>query len=149
MGYRHYEKVGVAPLFPFGHGLSYSTFDLSKLSVSPVTAKGTFSVSFSIKNTGKVAGSEVAQVFIGAPVVGRIASPVKELKAFKKVDLAPGAEKTVTVDLEREAFSYWDETAASWIAPAGTYAVKVGTGSDQIKLEGEAKLEKTFKWTGL
>ncbi|KAL8293753.1 hypothetical protein RQP46_000454 [Phenoliferia psychrophenolica] len=149
VGYKHYEKMQLAPLFPFGHGLSYTTFSLSKLAVSSVSAAGKFSVTFSIKNTGKVAGSEVAQVYVGAPVVDRIASPVKELKAFKKVTLAPGAETTVKIELEKEAFSYWDESKSSWVAPSGAYKVLVGTGSDQIVLEGEAKLGETFKWVGL
>ncbi|KAK4704566.1 beta-glucosidase, partial [Phenoliferia sp. Uapishka_3] len=149
VGYRHYEKANIAPLFPFGHGLSYTSFNLSSLSVSPVSAAGTFSVTFSIKNTGKISGGEVAQLFIAPPVVGRIAAPVKELKAFTKVYLAPGVETQVKLEVGKEAFSYWDESVDSWVAQAGVYKVLVGVGSDKILLEGEAKLEKTFKWLGL
>ncbi|KAM0749713.1 glycoside hydrolase family 3 protein [Meredithblackwellia eburnea MCA 4105] len=149
IGYRHYQRSQIAPLFPFGYGLSYTSFAFSGLSLSSVSDKGEFSVSFKVKNTGKVAGSEVAQVYIAAPVEGRITSPPQELKAFKKVDLAPAAEVEVKLSLEKEAFSYWDEVKDSWVAPAGTYRVLVSTSSEKVELEGEAVLAKTFVWRGL
>ncbi|GAA5954335.1 hypothetical protein JCM3765_004425 [Sporobolomyces pararoseus] len=151
VGYRHFDKSSTAPLFPFGHGLSYSSFSFSSLNVSSVSPDGKFTLSFSIKNTSSVNGSEVAQVYLSPPTEGRIASPVKELKAFEKVTLKAGQEKRVEIKLEKEAFSYWNERYGSWVCPSGKYKVLVATSSaqDAVKLEGEAVLEKEFRWNGL
>lgn len=149
IGYRHYDRSSIAPLFPFGFGLSYTSFAFSDLAVSKVALDATFSVAFTIKNTGKVAGQEVAQVYISAPVEGRITSPLKELKGFKKVSIAPGQGEVVKIALEKSAFSYWDERRDSWVAPAGTYSVLVGASSDCLTLVGQAVLEKTIMWRGL
>lgn len=100
-------------------------------------------------NSGSLAGREVVQIYIAAPVDGRITSPVKELKAFKKVTLAAGESTQVEAVLEKEAFSYFDERKDKWVAPAGTYRVLVGQDSAKALLEGEAVLEKTFSWLGL
>ncbi|GAA5903810.1 beta-glucosidase [Sporobolomyces salmoneus] len=151
VGYRHYDKLSKKPLFPFGCGLSYSTFSFSSLQTSSVSPDGKFSLSFSIKNTSSTDGSEVAQIYIAAPTENRIASPVKELKAFEKVSLKAGEEKRIEVKLEKEAFSYWNERYSSWICPSGAYRVLVATSSanDDVKLEGEIVLEKEFRWNGL
>lgn len=149
IGYRHYDRSSIAPLFPFGFGLSYTTFAFSDLVVSTVALDATFSVTFAIKNTGDVAGQEVAQVYISAPVEGRITSPLKELKGFKKVSIAPGQTEVVKIALGKSAFSYWDERRDSWVAPAGTYGVLVGSSSDSLMLVGEAVLEKAIMWRGL
>lgn len=151
VGYRHFDRSTIAPLFPFGHGLSYSSFDFSSLKTSPVSSEGKFSVSFSIKNTSSLTGSEVAQVYIAAPVENRITSPLKELKGFKKVTLKAGETQEIKIELEKEAFSYWNERYSSWVCPAGKYRVLVGNSSakEGIKLEGEVTLEKEFRWTGL
>lgn len=152
VGYRHYDRANLAPAFPFGYGLSYTSFELSNLQVSPVSADGDCKVSFSIRNTGKMDGAEVAQVFVAAPSDGsRITSPVKELKGFEKVTLKAGETKTVEVQLTREAWSYWDEQYAKWIAPKGVYTVLVATSSAEadIKLRGEAKVAKEIRWLGL
>lgn len=105
VGYKHYERSSIKPLFAFGHGLSYTSFEFSALKVSTVSAEGKFTVSFKVKNTGAVAGAEVGQIYIAAPVEGRITSPKKELKGFKKVFIQPGEEATYTVEIEKEAFS--------------------------------------------
>ena len=151
VGYRHFDKSSTAPLFPFGHGLSYSTFSFSSLNVSSVSSDGKFTLSFSIKNTSSVNGSEVAQVYVSPPTENRIASPVKELKAFEKVTLKAGEEKRVEIKLEKEAFSYWNERYGSWHCAAGKIKALVSTSSakDAVKLEGGAVLEKEFKWNGL
>ncbi|BGP13740.1 hypothetical protein JCM10213_006430 [Rhodosporidiobolus nylandii] len=154
VGYRHYDRSKLAPEFAFGHGLSYTTFELSSLSVSAVSDSGDFTISFTVTNTGSVDGAEVAQVYIAAPADGsRITSPVKELKAFKKVQLKAGEKKTVQLDIGKEAFSYWNshERRNCWVAPAGTYKVLVGTSSAEkdVKLVGEVKLAKEIRWTGL
>ncbi|GAA5831287.1 hypothetical protein JCM11251_007820 [Rhodosporidiobolus azoricus] len=152
VGYRHYDRMQLAPAFPFGYGLSYTTFELSGLSTSSVSEAGEFSVSLTITNTGKVSGAEVVQVYIAAASDGsRIQSPVKELKAFKKVALKAGEQKKVDFKLTREAFSYWNEHYSKWIAPKGTYQVFVGTSAAEkdLTLKGEVKLEKEVRWLGL
>ncbi|BGP53496.1 hypothetical protein JCM8202_001140 [Rhodotorula sphaerocarpa] len=152
VGYRHYDRAKLAPAFPFGFGLSYTTFELSKLSVGAVSAEGDCTLSFNIKNTGKLDGAEIAQVYVAAPSDGsRITSPVKELKAFRKVALKAGESKQVEVKLAKEAWSYWDEHYNKWIAPKGQYGILVGTSSAEqdIKLRGEAKVEKEVRWVGL
>jgi len=112
LGYRHFDRVKTRPLFPFGHGLSYTTFRYSGLVVTPAVMpdKGLVTVSFDLTNTGKREGAEVAQVYVGdghAPVP----RPVKELKGFAKVSLSPGQSKRVQISLDRRALSYFDETA--------------------------------------
>ncbi|GAA5855803.1 hypothetical protein JCM3766R1_004060 [Sporobolomyces carnicolor] len=151
VGYRHYDKLSRKPLFAFGHGLSYSTFSFSSLETSSVSTDGKFSLSFKIKNTSNTRGSEVAQVYVAAPTANRIASPVKELKAFEKVTLDAGEERAVEIRLEKEAFSYWNERSKSWVCPAGEYKVVVATSSaqDAVKLEGRVVLDNEFKWNGL
>ncbi|GAA6009003.1 hypothetical protein JCM10207_004061 [Rhodosporidiobolus poonsookiae] len=152
VGYRHYDRMKLAPAFPFGHGLSYTTFEFSGLSTSSVSESGDFTVSFTVKNTGSVDGTEVAQVYIAAASDGsRITSPVKELKAFKKVALKAGESKKVEIAVGKEAFSYWNEHYSKWIAPAGQYKVLVGSSSAEadVKLSGEVSLAKEFRWLGL
>ncbi|BGP25151.1 hypothetical protein JCM10295v2_004071 [Rhodotorula toruloides] len=152
VGYRHYDRLKLAPAFPFGFGLSYTTFAFDSLNLSPPTPSGDFTVSFRLANTGERDGAEVAQVYISAPSDGsRIASPVKELKAFHKVSLEVGASKDVVVKLSREAFSYWNEAVSSWVAPAGAYRVLVATSSaeEDIKLDDTVHLEQEIRWNGL
>ncbi len=149
VGYRHYDRSQIEPLFPFGFGLSYTTFDISGLKVSDVSATGDFTVSATVKNTGSVAGAEAVQVYVAPPVEGRITSPVKSLQGFEKVQLEAGESKTITVKVDKSAFSYWDESADSWVAPAGVYDVLVGNSSVAVSTAGKAELKKTFKWRGL
>ncbi|KIJ69935.1 glycoside hydrolase family 3 protein [Hydnomerulius pinastri MD-312] len=148
VGYRSYEIRDVAPLFSFGHGLSYTTFSYSDLTTTPVTSSGTLVVSFKLTNTGAVAGSEVAQVYISDPQ-SSLPRPKKELKGFKKVALGPGETKAVTVELGRDALSFYDDRDMVWTAEAGTFAVLVGASPADIRITGEVVLEKTFTWTGL
>ncbi|GAA5944758.1 beta-glucosidase H [Sporobolomyces koalae] len=151
VGYRHFDRSSIAPLFAFGHGLSYSKFEFSGLDLSSVSQDGKFTASFSIKNTSSVDGAEVAQIYVAAPTENHIVAPVKELKAFRKVTLEAGESKQVKVELEKEAFSYWNERFGKWVCPAGTYKVHVSTSSakDAVKLEGEVTLEKELRWIGL
>ncbi|KZP20178.1 glycoside hydrolase family 3 protein [Athelia psychrophila] len=148
VGYRSFEKRNLAPLFPFGHGLSYTTFAYSGLATTAVSATGDFSVSFTIANTGSVAGSEVVQVYIADPQ-STLPRPPKELKGFTKVALEPGESKTVSVALGRDAISYYDDRAMHWVAEKGTFEVLVAASAEQVQLKGETVLEKTFTWTGL
>lgn len=135
MGYRWYDANSVAPAFPFGHGLSYTTFSLTAPSVS--SAGGQYSVSVNVKNTGSVRGSEVVQVYLSLPVAGQ---PPKRLVGFKKVDLAPGAAQNVTVTIDPAANSHplgvWDKTAQSFVIPSGNFTAYVGNSSGNVQVAG-------------
>ncbi|KAI0061708.1 glycoside hydrolase family 3 protein [Artomyces pyxidatus] len=148
VGYRGYDKKSVTPLFPFGFGLSYTTFSYSSLKTSPISPDGNFTVSFSVANAGNVDGREVAQVYIANPGAS-LPCAVRELKGFAKVALKAGESKKVSVELDREALGYFDERKKTWVAEKGTFNVLVGASSRDIKLTGEARLDNTFTWTAL
>ena len=142
VGYRGYEQNGVAPLFPFGHGLSYTTFKYSNLAVSPEdTSDGNVQVTFDLTNSGSRAGAEVAQVYI-ADTHSSVPRPPKELKGFAKVNLKPGETQRVTVELNRRSFSYYDVEARAWHAEPGVFEVLVGHSSAAIELRGKLTLTK-------
>ena len=133
MGYRGYEKSGVEPLFPFGYGLSYTSFEYSDLGIT--TDGDEFVVNFTVKNTGKYAGAEVAQVYVGDDKCSLV-RPVKELKGFDKVYLKPGESATLSVRLGDEAFRYFDPIERRFIVEPGTFTVHVGASSADIRLTG-------------
>jgi beta-glucosidase len=140
VGYRYYEKKDVEPLFPFGHGLSYTRFGYGDLDVPAEVAQDeNFKVSVTVTNTGDVAGQEVAQLYI-RDVESRLMRPVKELKAFEKVDLKPGASQVVTFDLDPRALSYYDPHQQLWVAEPGAFEVLVGASSRDIRLQGTFEL---------
>jgi len=145
VGYRGYEKNGTRPHFPFGHGLSYTTFAYGNLSVGPAPGQATgapgprYAVSFDVKNTGTRAGADVAQVYVGG-THSKVARPPKELKGFEKVHLRPGESKRVTVVLDGRAFSYYDPEAKRWRADPGEFDVLVGRSSARIELRGKLAL---------
>lgn len=139
--------LDLAPLFPFGHGLSYTTFSISDLAV----AKDEKNVKVSVKvtNTGELAGAEVVQVYVSQkkPSIKR---PVKELKGFSKVFLEKGESRTVEVDIETKyATSFWDEVRDSWIVEKDTYEVLVGSTSAEIVQKGSFEVGQTSWWKGL
>ena len=138
VGYRGYEKNGVKPLYPFGFGLSYTTFDYSNIKIAKDGKE--FVVSFDVKNTGKVAGAEVAQVYVGDDEC-RLVRPAKELKGFEKVMLQPGETKSLSVRLGDEAFRFYDPILREWVIEPGTFTVHVGTSSADIRLKGQLKVE--------
>ena len=138
VGYRGYEKNGVKPLFPFGYGLSYTTFDYSNLEIKGEGKE--FVVSFDIKNTGKMAASEVAQVYVGDDECSLI-RPAKELKGFTKVYLNAGESKRVSVRLDEEAFRFFDPIERQFKVEAGTFTVKVGSSSADIRLNGKLEVK--------
>lgn len=141
-GYRHFDKYGIEPLFPFGHGLSYTTFEYGKLEVSPsrIGADGKVKIQLSVRNTGRVAGAEVVQVYV-SDTESSVDRPVKELKAFRKVRLEPGQSRTVYFSLDRDALSFWDPVSRDWKAEPGRVKVLAGSSSRDIRLEGEFELE--------
>ena len=150
VGYRWVDKKGVQPLFPFGYGLSYTTFSFSDLQVNEDGS----TVSCTVTNTGNRAGAEVAQLYVGAvPGKGAAAKnakaaakagavperPVRELKGFNKVYLKPGESKTVTFSLADGDFSYFDAAQHKWVAPAGEYTIAVGNSSRNLPLVKSVK----------
>lgn len=131
VGYRYYDRKGIEPLFPFGFGLSYTTFDYANLSVS---ADGDdYAVTLDITNSGSVAGSEVVQLYVHDDV-SSLVRPDKELKAFAKVALAPGETRRVTLTLRRDDLAFYDPAAGKWIVEAGTFELLVGASAADIRL---------------
>ena len=138
MGYRGYEKSGIKPLFPFGFGLSYTTFAYSNIDVKADGKE--FVVSFDVKNTGKVAGAEVAQVYVGDDVCSLV-RPAKELKSFDKVYLKAGETKRVSVRLDDEAFRFFDPIERKFKVEAGSFTVYVGSSSADIRLTSKLEVK--------
>jgi beta-glucosidase len=140
VGYRGYEKNGVTPQFPFGYGLSYTTFKYGGLAVTPEKTKdGNVRVSFDVTNTGTRAGADVAQVYVGDGHA-EVPRPPKELKGFAKVTLAPGETQRVTVELNRRSFSYYDVKTKQWRADPGVFEILVGRSSADLQLSGPLTL---------
>ncbi|MDB5191612.1 MAG: glycoside hydrolase family 3 [Segetibacter sp.] len=138
VGYRYFDTYKVEPQFAFGHGLSYTTFDYSGLKVQGGKNKAT--VTFTVKNTGNVAGAEVAQVYVNQPK-STLPRPEKELKAFEKVMLQPGQQKTVTLTLNEDAFQYYNDGLNKWVLEPGAFNIMIGGSSRAIKLNGKVTLK--------
>ncbi len=137
VGYRYWTTTGKHPLFPFGFGLSYTTFSFSKLEVPSTAASGsTVPVSFDVTNTGSVAGAEVAQLYVSDPS-STVKRPERELKGFEKVRLAPGETKHVTINLDARVFSYWDTPAHKWTIDPGKFVIRVGDSSEDTPLSAD------------
>ncbi len=138
VGYRWYDAQKIAPLFPFGFGLSYTTFKFDHLKVSPATANKVI-VEFDVTNTGKRDGSEIAQVYLASPATA--GEPPKQLKGFARVDLHAGQTKHVTMNLDERAFSIWKTEANKWTVAPGTYGVLVGDSSRDLPLKGSVTIQ--------
>ncbi|HJD77071.1 MAG TPA: glycoside hydrolase family 3 C-terminal domain-containing protein [Bacteroides reticulotermitis] len=134
VGYRWADKEKIQPLFPFGHGLSYTTFAYGKPTADKqtMTADATITFTVTVKNTGTREGQEVVQLYI-SDKKSSLPRPVKELKGFKKVKLAPGEEQTVTLTIDQKALSYFDDTKHAWIADPGKFEALIGGSSRDIK----------------
>lgn len=140
VGYRGFEHHRVAPLFPFGFGLSYTSFSYANLSVTPAqTSDGRVEVAFDVTNTGSRPGADVAQVYVADPRAS-VPRPPKELKGFVKVRLEPGQSQRLTVTLDRRALSFYDAAAKQWRAEAGEFGILVGRSSADIVLRGSLTL---------
>jgi beta-glucosidase len=141
VGYRWYQAKNITPLFPFGFGLSYTTFSFSGLAVSGPDSHGNATVTATVTNTGSKDGADVAQLYIGDPATTD--EPPLQLKGFQRVDLAAGASKQVTFPITAHDLSSWDETAKKWTTSTGSYAVKVGDTSSNPQLSGSLNVTST------
>jgi beta-glucosidase len=133
MGYRGYDAAGREPLFPFGHGLSYTTFKYSDLTLTK-TKKGDFDISVKVSNTGNRPGAEVVQLYVGQkrPAVQR---PVRELKGFDRAQLQPGKQTEVTFTVRLQDLKVFDPATSSWTLPQGDYEFSVGSSSRDLRLK--------------
>jgi len=142
VGYRYYTSSQVKPLFPFGFGLSYTTFEFSNLAVTPSNAHvdAPISVSFDVRNTGDRSGAEVAQLYVGDPSA-KVRRPAKELKGFERILLNPGETRHVTLTLDQRALSYWDTASKSWKVDPGQFIIYVGDSSENTPLQKEITVQ--------
>lgn len=146
VGYRYYDKMGKDVLFPFGYGLSYTTFEYDKIKLSKKKIKDTdtVTVSFNVKNTGDIAGAEVAQLYVAPPQSNIFKAP-KELKGFKKVFLQPDEEKVVEITLSKRDFAYYNVNINDYHVESGEYKILVGASSRDIRLEAPIKIQSTVE----
>jgi beta-glucosidase len=133
IGYRWYDQNNVAPLFPFGFGLSYTSFSFSNLQIGALT-NGQATVTATVTNTGSRAGTEVAQLYVSDPASA--GEPPHQLKGFKRITLNPGQSATATFTVSAHDLAHWDTTSSNWIASAGSYQILVGDGSRSLPLTG-------------
>ncbi len=139
VGYRHFDHADIDPLFPFGHGLSYTSFEYSDLAVSQGDGEGRWTVSLNVRNSGERAGKEVVQLYI-SDVEAKLERPPKELKGFRKVALEPGEQKQMTFEVRSEDLAYYDPSAGGWVAEPGDFDILVGSSSRDIRLQSRVTL---------
>ena len=139
VGYRGYEHKGTKPLFPFGYGLSYTTFKYSNLEIKPRAPSGSYQVSLDVTNTGQREGADVVQVYLGDSHA-KVPRPAKELEGFARVSLHPEETRRVTVPLDARAFAYYDTETKQWRHDPDSFEVLVGHSSEQIELRGNIAL---------
>ena len=144
VGYRYYDKKKTDVLFPFGYGLSYTTFEFSGLRLSAESIKDTetLTVTVTVTNTGDRAGKAVAQLYVGDPESTPI-RPVRELKGFRKILLQPGESKEVSFTLDKRSFAYWNEEIHDWYAETGEFTIEVGDSSRNLPVRAAVKVEST------
>jgi beta-glucosidase len=142
VGYRYYETFNVKPAYEFGFGLSYTTYEYSNIKLSSTKFSGSITVTIDIKNNGKVAGKEVAELYLSAPSA-KLDKPLLELRGFAKTRLLqPGESQTLSFIISSHNLSSFDPSVSSWIAEAGKYDVKIGASSKDIKLTSSFTLAK-------
>ena len=141
VGYRWYDSKNIEPLYPFGFGLSYTSFkyDNLKLSSHKMSKNKPVTVSFTLKNTGKRIGAEIAQLYVH-DVKSSVKRPVKELKGFRKVFLKPGEAQKVELKLNWKDMAFWNPKTKSWTAEAGKFKIMIGVSSREIKLETKVEV---------
>ena len=141
VGYRWYESKNIEPLYYFGHGLSYTTFEYSILKVSNKSLrKGEkLNIEFNLKNAGKTAGADVAQLYI-QDLISSVPRPIKELKGFQKIFLKPGESKKINMILQENDFAYWDINRSNWYAEPGEFNILIGSSSNDIRLSEKINL---------
>ena len=139
VGYRYYDQNKIEPLFPFGHGLSYTTFKYKNLRIKK-TGPAACQVEFDVKNTGPVAGAETAQLYVG-PRRPPVPRPVRELKGFAKIQPAPGETKTIAIPLGERAFEFFDTKKNQWTLAPGTFDVFIGASSRDLRLSQAVKIQ--------
>ncbi|MEJ2356338.1 MAG: glycoside hydrolase family 3 C-terminal domain-containing protein, partial [candidate division WOR-3 bacterium] len=142
VGYRHFDKENIEPLFPFGYGLSYTTFKYSDLKINKKSIKKNEKIKINLKveNTGEHAGAEIVQLYV-QDTKASVERPIKELKEFKKVFLKPGEKKQISFELDKSALSFYDIISKDWIAEKGKFKVLIGSSSKDIRLTGEFTLK--------
>jgi beta-glucosidase len=134
VGYRWYDSQGLTPLFPFGYGLSYTTFSFSNLQVGALPAGGAATVTATVTNTGSRAGADVAQLYVSDPAAS--GQPPRQLDGFQRVYLQPGASQTVQFQLTQRNLRYWNSSSNSWATATGNYGIKVGDSETNLPLSG-------------
>ena len=135
-------KDNIEPLYPFGYGLSYTKFEYKDLKVQESSKNNQpyFKVSFNLKNTGKINGAEVAQLYVGA-VDSKIERAPKELKAFKKISLKTGETGKVEINIDKSAFSYYNTDKKEWTTDPGKYEILIGSSSRDIKFKETVEIK--------
>ncbi|XXH03094.1 hypothetical protein Hte_009484 [Hypoxylon texense] len=148
VGYKHYDRANVAPLFPFGHGLSYTTFEYGRPSLSRKTLADSAPIHLimAVTNTGRVAGAETIQIYVRDDK-SRLPRPEKELVAFEKVFLEPEETKHIIVPLDKYAVGYYDDSVPAWIAEEGTFKVLIGASATDIRHSVPFEVKESFTWT--
>lgn len=144
IGYRYYDKTNTKILFPFGHGLSYTTFEYTDISIDKkeIFDKETVTVTVKVKNTGKVSGKEIIQLYV-KDIESSVIRPEKELKGFEKIELKSGEEKSVAFVLSKRAFAYYNTDIKDWYVESGEFEILVGKSSKQIELKEYVKVNST------
>ena len=144
VGYRYYDAKEIEPLFPFGYGLSYTSFDYSNLKIDKqeIDDTETVQISVTVKNTGEVAGKEIVQLYV-RDVESSVIRPEKELKSFEKVDLRPGESKEVTFVLDKRAFAYYNVDLKDWHVESGVFEFLIGKSAADIEFKGSIQVNST------
>jgi len=144
VGYRYYDKKQIEPLFPFGYGLSYTSFEYTNLTIDKkeITDNETLNVKVTVKNTGNMRGKEIIQLYV-KDTESKVTRPEKELRGFEKIQLKPGEEKTVTFNLDKRAFAYYNTEIKDWYVESGEFEILVGKSSKDIILKEKVTVNST------